>query len=245
MNMLTGNREKVKYKHTSLEKVDRSAEIVVPVLLRMIDAKSVVDIGCGIGNWLKAFSENNVRDIFGIDGAHLNPADFKLSEDVLMRVDLEKPFRLDRKFDLAISIEVAEHISPQNARNFVESICKLSDTVVFSGAAPGQGGQNHLNEQHPSYWIEIFRSNGFDFEDAIRPLIWNEKEVQTWYKQNMLLFRRSQGEIPTGSRGITDMLHPELLRSKMIEVEEGAFGINFALKSLINAIRMRWTGRGH
>lgn len=243
MGILSAGTEKVKYRHTALEKVDRSAEIVVPVLLSMIDVKSVVDVGCGIGNWLKAFSENNVKDIYGIDGKHLNPADFKLSEDVLLRVDLEKPFQLDRKFDLAVSIEVAEHISPRNAKSFVESICKLSDTVVFSAAAPGQGGQNHLNEQPPSYWIEIFRENGFDFEDRIRPLIWNEKDVQTWYKQNMLLFRRSSGYVPTGNRGITDMLHPDLLTSKMIEVEEGAFGVNFALKSLLNAIAMKWKGR--
>lgn len=239
MNIFSNRAENVKYRHPESERVDRSAEVVVPILLQMVEANSVVDVGCGVGKWLKTFKENGVNDILGVDGPHLDPAGFLPGEDVLIRVDLEKPFRLDRRFDLAVSIEVAEHISPENARGFVESLCLLSDTIVFSAAAPGQGGQNHLNEQPPSYWIEKFESFGFEFEDRIRPLIWDAGQVQTWYKQNMLFFRRSDGTRKNTSPVLIDVMHPDLLKSRMTEVQEGAFGVNFALKSLINAISMR------
>jgi cyclopropane fatty-acyl-phospholipid synthase-like methyltransferase len=39
----------------------RSARAVIPEVLRLVPAKSIVDIGCGQGAWLKACLENGVE----------------------------------------------------------------------------------------------------------------------------------------------------------------------------------------
>jgi 2-polyprenyl-3-methyl-5-hydroxy-6-metoxy-1,4-benzoquinol methylase len=50
----------------------RSARIVVPVLLKIIKPASVVDVGCGHGAWLRAFQENGVKVIKGLDGSYID-----------------------------------------------------------------------------------------------------------------------------------------------------------------------------
>jgi hypothetical protein len=102
-------------------------------------------------------------------------------------VNLEEPIRLDRTFDLAICLEVAEHLAPSAADTLVASLAALSRIIIFSAATWKQGGQNHLNEQPFSYWKEKFEEKGYTIIDYFRPVFWNEEKVQWWYKQNMFL----------------------------------------------------------
>jgi ribosomal protein L11 methylase PrmA len=46
----------------------RSAEVVVPLVLRLTRLRSVLDVGCGRGTWLAVFRENGVEDVCGVDG---------------------------------------------------------------------------------------------------------------------------------------------------------------------------------
>ena len=132
----------------------------MPELIRLYKPRSVADVGCGLGTWLKVFITNGVTDVVGYDGAHLNMNKVVIEKELIVTSDLEKPIVANRKFDLVISLEVAEHISLQNAQSFVNSLCGLGETVVFSAAIPQQGGQNHINEQWPEYWQKLFAKNG-------------------------------------------------------------------------------------
>ena len=93
-----------------------------------------------------------------------------------------------RRYDLAISIEVAEHIEPGNAEEFVRLLTGLSDTVLFSAAIPGQGGTGHVNEQWPEYWAALFRASGYGAMDCLRTKIWDDAQIPFWYRQNCLIF---------------------------------------------------------
>jgi len=42
--------------------------VVVPIVPEVIEAKSVVEVGCGGGTWLAVFRELGVRDIVGLAG---------------------------------------------------------------------------------------------------------------------------------------------------------------------------------
>lgn len=55
------------------------------------------------------------------------------------------------RFDLAISVEVAEHLPKEAAETFIDNLVSLSDEVVFGAAYEHQGGVNHLNEQKHIY----------------------------------------------------------------------------------------------
>ena len=128
--------------------------------------------------------------------------------------DLTEPVTNPERFDLAICIEVAEHLPEQSAKTLVDSLCSLSDFILFSAAIPGQGGLHHLNEQWQEYWVAQFQEKGFVAFDYIRPRIWNDSKIQFWYKQNILLFAKSKrsGELkePQGNCLNPNLVHPDL-----------------------------------
>ena len=98
--------------------------------------------------------------------------------------------------DLAICLEVAEHLTPAAGARLVKTLCSVAPVVLFSAAIPAQGGTNHINEQWQSHWADEFAAHGFDCFDPIRPEIWNDRDVFPWYRQNILLFvSRSAGKI--------------------------------------------------
>jgi len=173
------------------EIVLQSARQVVPIVMSLLEPRRIIDVGCGTGVWLSVFQEHGVQDVVGIDGAYVDPATLKIPRDKFLTFDLSKTFFMDEAFDLAISLEVAEHLPDSSAAGFVESLTKLSPIVLFSAAIPFQGGVNHLNEQWPEYWARLFADRGFKAIDSIRGRIWNNERVAYYYAQNMLIFCRS------------------------------------------------------
>lgn len=166
----------------------RSARAVVPVLVDLLQPTSVVDFGCGEGVWLDVFREH-VEQIHGIDGA-IDPTRLQIPPECFTACDLatETP-DLGRTFDLALSLEVAEHLPPKRASAFVDLLIAHAKMVVFSAAIPGQGGVGHVNEQHVGYWVELFEQRGYRVSGGLRWKFWDQvpDPVEVWYAQNMLL----------------------------------------------------------
>jgi SAM-dependent methyltransferase len=233
---------KPKYRHNIADSFDASPAIIVPLLVDLFPVTSVIDVGCGIGNWMRKFEEHGVSDIMGIDGLHLNKSLFLLNQEKLLLLDLEKPFHLDRRFDMAICLEVAEHLTKHAASDFVKSLCSLSDLIVFSAAVPGQGGQNHINENWPSFWKQQFENNGFYFNDIIRPRIWKNESIQYWYKQNIFIASKQQLTIPV-NEPVIDFIHPELMYKKLKEAMDGEFGVVVAAKTLLRSLKVSFKQR--
>lgn len=119
---------------------------------------SVIDVGCGPGNYLIPFKERGAV-VYGIDGAPKAGECLALSEFEL--ADLRNPWMPERRYDLALCIEVAEHLKPEHAPTLVATLCACSDTIFFSAARPGQGGAGHYNEQTQDYWLGLFRRHGY------------------------------------------------------------------------------------
>jgi SAM-dependent methyltransferase len=170
----------------------RSAEVVVPIVLEILKPTSVIDVGCGDGTWLSVFIEMGVKDVCGLDGKYVNATQLRIPQDLFKPTDLSSPFTVARKFDLAMSLEVAEHLPPSSAKGFVESLSRLAPLVLFSAAIPLQGGTNHLNEQWPDYWVELFGAHDYLPIDFIRGRIWSNPQVEWYYAQNTLLFARPE-----------------------------------------------------
>lgn len=189
--------------------------IVVPYILQLIKPNSVLDIGCGFGHWLKVFKNNGTPEVLGVDGEYvLQEHRLKFLEDgEFMSYDLTKELDLKRKFDLVLSLEVAEHIPEKSADIFVKTLVNHGDLVVFSAAIPFQGGQNHINEKPLSYWVSKFKAYGYYFYDPFRQKIWDEKELFFWYKQNMVLFSKHALDLPQPSLPF-EIAHPDLVREK-------------------------------
>src|SRR5215213_4103780 len=87
----------------------RSARVVVPLIMDIVHPRSVVDVGCGTGTWIATFREQGVEDILGIDGDWLPTERLLIPTDCFVAHDLCQPLHSERNFDLAISLETAEH----------------------------------------------------------------------------------------------------------------------------------------
>src|SRR5690606_3308787 len=142
----------------------------------------------------------------------------------------------------------AEHLPQECAETFVSSLCDHADRIIFSAAIPGQGGQNHINEQWTDYWGEIFYQYGYRRYDVIRPAIWNLDDVDVWYRQNIFLYARGD-RTTTGFENIMQVaeIHPALWQMKIDALkmlqeevngfEKGNAGIKRSFKALVNAIK--------
>jgi len=218
----------VKYIHDETAHNLKDPGIIVPVLMQVLKPQSVVDVGCGIGTFLHVFTENGVGKILGLDGDWVDRDLLKkyINIDDFKAIDIEQGFDIAEKFDLAVCLEVLEHIDGAYADNTVRSLTRLSDFIVFSAAIPGQVGQNHVNEQWPQYWIEIFRKYDYTFHDVLRPIFWNNKDLARWYKQNMFLVVKNGHESPLKEFGrlqdpeFKPMVHPEYFNLRVKELEE-------------------------
>ena len=170
--------------------VTTTAESVVPLLLDWLEPASVVDVGCGTGEWLATFQQLGVGDVVGVDGDWVPRTDLHIPPDRFISHDLRQPLHLERTFDLAITLETAEHLPAESATIFVDSLVRLAPAVVFSAAIPFQLGTDHLNPQWPSYWASLFAAHEYEAIDSIRPLIWERPDIPYWYAPTMILFVR-------------------------------------------------------
>jgi len=166
----------------------RSAQVIVPLVLSYSRPGSVIDIGCGVGAWLSVFKDRGVADILGVDGDYVDPGMLEIPAENFLPRDLKEPLQTGRQFDLAMSLEVAEHLPGECAESFVKSLASLSPLVLFSAAIPHQGGEGHINEQWPEYWAEIFKVHGYVPVDCLRRKIWQNASVRWWYAQNIFFF---------------------------------------------------------
>lgn len=168
----------------------RSADAVLPWVFDVVPCRSVADAGCGTGSWLAAARDLGVADVAGYDGPWVREDLLEIPADRFHATDLSHPPAPARTFDLAISLEVAEHLPKSAAPAFVRFVTNLAPVVLFSAAIPGQGGMHHVNEQWPGYWIDLFASHGYRAVDAARGRFWEDRKVAYWYAQNAFFFVR-------------------------------------------------------
>ncbi len=200
------------YVHDEITHNSSAAEQVLPLLFETFKPTSILDVGCGLGNWIEVAKKLTGAEIIGVDGDYVDRRLLKIDENEFVERDLTKPFNLNTKFDLAICLEVAEHLPESSAEGFIKSITNHSDVIMFSAALPGQGGQNHINEQWPSYWQEHFNNCGFEMIDFFRFKIWNNTQIEYWYKQNLFLVVRKGHFLANNENKMAYFLvHPELL----------------------------------
>ena len=225
--------------YRELESTRQSAAEIVPIIIELLKPSSIVDIGCGSGHWLAAAAELGVTDFLGVDGDWVNESQLGIPAKKFIAHDLSTPLNLDRRFDLALSLEVAEHLSEAAAGTLVQNLCSAADTVVFSAAIPGQGGRHHINEQWPAYWADLFHGCGYQCYDVLRPRIWNNPRIAWYYAQNCMIFSRTH-VLSLGEAGQPlSLVHPTLWSAQIARMNSPGK----LLESLPKAILSRLHGR--
>ncbi len=201
---------------------EESAKELVPLFIKIFKPNSVIDLGCGLGFFIKSFIENGILDVCGIDGDWVPLEDLVIPKEVFIAKDLTIDLDIGRKFDVAISLEVAEHIPSDKVKIFLKNLEKCSNNIIFSAAIPYQGGTGHCNERWQSFWVNYFKHSGYYFID-VRPIIWNNHKIANYYRQNLLIFTKSESIKNEFYKNfyknfdiyILDIVHPEIWQAKV------------------------------
>lgn len=170
------------------------AERLAAFLIDTYHPKSVIDIGCATGLYLKHFIPPITDKVTGVELESIDSSQLDIHPDDFYTVDITK-INLSyhfQKHDLAICLEVMEHIEEEEARIGLENLCRTSDRIIFSAAIPGQGGNGHINCQPKEYWLKAFAGLGFyyspDETDKLINYMRNGYHMG-WFTQNAMVMK--------------------------------------------------------
>jgi SAM-dependent methyltransferase len=166
----------------------KSARVYLSYLFSRWLPSSAVDLGCGRGSWLVACKELGVQRLVGIDGNWVRQEEMVDPAIKFISADLSERLPVAERYDLALSLEVAEHLPADAAERFIANLTQLSDAVLFSAAFVGQPGINHINTRPHSYWAKKFIDRGYLAFDIFRQKFWSNDEVEPWYRQNAFIY---------------------------------------------------------
>lgn len=212
----------------------QSAQQVVPLLLQAFAPRSVVDLGCGIGTWLSVVRELGVEDVLGLDGDYVDRSNLQIPGEQFIPADFRKAVPTARQFDMAMCLEVAEHLPEDTAQGLITHLTKLAPLVAFSAAIPGQGGTDHVNERWQDYWRAGFLAQGYRAVDLIRPQVWQNDKVDFWYAQNLIVYASAEAIslhalTPVEPHISLNLVHPRQLTAAR---DEGRLYLSKALSML-------------
>jgi SAM-dependent methyltransferase len=215
----------------------RSANVIAPIIKHLIAPRSVCDIGCGVGTWLRVWSDLGLKEIRGLDGDYVDGSQLLIDRKFFLRHDLRQTLPSIGTFDLAVSLEVAEHLPPDRAESFIADLTSLAPAVLFSAAIPMQGGTDHINEQWQDYWAELFKAQGLTPFDVVRPLVWNDERVDRWYRQNAILYCREEVARRYPALSAARVLPLSLVHPKQYIERSDEYNVSESWALLLNSLR--------
>lgn len=183
-----------------------AAEPIVDWLTARFQPKTVLDVGCGGGAFLRRFKRNGAHTI-GMDLKPARPEGVDDYRSVNLAMCEHQAFP---KADLTICAEVAEHLPASVSAPLVRRLCESSGVVVFGGGIPAQGGLGHINERWPSYWAARFAEYGYEPHSDLRVHLWNDDSVAPWYAQDLLIYctRKTSWIYDLRETELLDVVHP-------------------------------------
>lgn len=132
---------------------------VASEIVRSINPKKVMDVGCAIGMLVETLRNHGV-DATGVD---ISPWAIKQVPDDLRPYcsvgSIVEPFA--DKYDLITCIEVLEHLPPVMAEPAISNLCAHADAVLISSTPDDVIEPSHLNVEPPDYWARMFAEQGF------------------------------------------------------------------------------------
>lgn len=160
-------------------------------LITLTKAKSIIDVGCGVGYSLNYFINKGI-DGFGIEGLEEVLQYSNVANNIVIHDYTKGAYIPNCNIDLAWSCEFVEHVEEKYKENFMKTFNKCN-YVAMTHALPGQVGYHHVNTQHPKYWIDCFGDYGFYYMESeseeLKSCL-NDKSYGHWIKNSFMLFKK-------------------------------------------------------
>ncbi len=169
-------------------------------IVNKIKPKNFLEFGSGLGFLAKYLNDNlKLEKSYCIEPNNIKGLynQMKTVEFLQLNIFNDKiPKEINTKFDLVISIEVAEHIERKKHDELFDFLVNHTNNwVVFSGARIGQGGHGHIAERDEEDWKSEFLKRGMVFDEKFTSLIRescdkkninHRKNVMVFYKPTIL-----------------------------------------------------------
>ena len=170
----------------------QSATAICNSIVQSLHPSSLIDVGCGTGVLIERLQEQGVR----VKGLELAEAALNLCR--ARQLDVIKfdvcTDRLPAEFanaDVAVSMSVGQQLSEAFVDHYVDLLCQIAPTVVFSSGTPGRGDRKPLNEQPHQYWIDKFAEREYRFDEPLSKQWrddWKARNTSPWFQQDVLIF---------------------------------------------------------
>lgn len=172
--------------------IDNEEKPQADSIARWIERKNpklVYDIGCGPGTYVNSMRDRNIN-AYGFD------IDVRVSgKSNLYNFDFTKNHQ-EIPCELAVCLEVAEHIDESLADMFVDNVVKSiasGGLLVWTAAIPGQGGIGHINCQPKEYWEKKLTNLGLVRIPEMETELINEVYQSIhmgWFVNNLMIFQK-------------------------------------------------------
>lgn len=211
------DKKKSRYIHETTVHELKNPSIIVGEILKHFSPKTVIDLWCWLWSFVKVFQDYWI-DAYWVNGERTERDKLFIDDKSLLIYNLEQYHDFWKQYDMALSLEVAEHIDEKYSDNFVKTITSCSDIIIFSAAIPWQTWQNHINLQSPEYRERKFNTYWYNFYDVFRHIFWNNEEIFWWYKQNIFLVAKKWVKIPDSliEKPPRYIIHPDLFNSQNV-----------------------------
>ncbi|GAA6621357.1 class I SAM-dependent methyltransferase [Scytonema sp. NUACC26] len=163
-------------------------QTIATAIFELYHPTTVAEFGCGPGHLSRELAKLGVQ-VTAVDG--YSKPNFEGLSVEFHQLDLNDSVAIancfaNKHFDLAISLEVAEHLEPQASATLIMWLARVAPVVVFAAAVPGQGGHGHINLRPREYWHKEFTQCNYVGADRVREKLRTHPSVAPWYRYNIL-----------------------------------------------------------
>ena len=171
---------------------DRELGEALCLFSELMEVKTIVDLGCGPGWYVKALRDAG----FSVDGFDGNPHTGFLSDIIMQdgtscnQIDLTEENVFNEKYDMVLSLEVGEHIPKKFEDVYISNLlnnCKKY--LIVSWAIENQKGDGHVNCRHNKYIIDKITRAGYIEIIPIKNYLRYVAELE-WFKNTILVFQK-------------------------------------------------------
>jgi len=168
-----------------------------------LQPKSVIDWGCGCGFLLESLYGHGITEVIGIEGSEEVRGFWKeeLPPELVGKLLVGDILDYDvgKQYDLAVCMEVGEHVKEKDAGLLVYKVCSSSTKWIWwTEAQPGQKGTNHINCRDLCYWVSLFEEHGFEVDweklyEVRQAMLQNHALClgYNWFRDNLCLFKKN------------------------------------------------------